>query len=263
MLLGSCTGASDRARALADAELHYKLGDGHFRDREVSQAIRELVFALKADPNHSRAHHLMGFLYIGRRDYDQALSHLRRAVEIDPGFLQAQNNLGTCYLALCRWDEAAGIFRSLTGNPLYQTPYIAENNLGLALFHKGRSLEASRHFQRSVFLNPRFCVGHNNLGMALIELDRPEEALAALGKALAADPECKRSYAEPHLHMGRARERLGQIVQALQEFRLCRELAGVDVPLGHGCGHTPVGLRCEQKLKQLESLSRSPGHGER
>ncbi len=254
-----CARGDDRERALKKAELHYRLGHGSFQDNRPNDAIRELTLALEANPDHEPAHHLLGLLYMARRDYDLALEHLERAVRLDPRDLAAQNNLGTCYLSLCRWGDAERVFTALVGNPLYQTPHIAENNLGLALLDQGRIQESLPHFQRAVLLNPRFCVAFNNLGRALLELGRLEDARATLAKALDADPLCRDTYAEPHLHLGRLLERLGDPGAAMAEYARCVELVGDTLVVTGTCGRPPVGLRCKTKLRQLRALTGSAG----
>ncbi|MBM4320743.1 MAG: tetratricopeptide repeat protein [Deltaproteobacteria bacterium] len=261
-LIGAaCFSPSAREKALKDAELHYQLGDGAFRDRNVPEALKELLQAVRDDPGHAQAHHLLGFVYMGRQEYDQALVHLKRATELKPDLYEAQNNLGTCLLALCRWEDAATVLRKLLLEPLYQTPHVAHNNLGMALLRLEQREEAIIHFQKAVFLNPTFCVAHNNNGMTLLELGRPEEAQLALNKAIAADPSCTQTYAEPHFHLGRLLERAGRLEQAQEHYRRCHELTRTRLVIGFGCGTEPIGPRCEQKLRQagtLEPWSPSP-----
>jgi len=250
-----CTGLSAQERRLRQADLHYRLGDGHFQDGALGQAVRELHKAVTLDPTHAHAHHLLGIAYMGRREFDLAREHLSRAAKLKPKWLEARNNLGTCELALCRWGEAQSIFEELARNPLYSTPYVARNNLGLALFQRGLHAQAVPNFQKAVLYNPKFCVAYNNLGMTLLELGRLEEAERALARALSAEPECGRAYAEPHLHLGRVYERLGDPGQALLSYRRCREMTGSDATgMGYGCGQPSVGLRCEEKIRQLETL---------
>ena len=252
---GACTGRSAAEKRERQADLHYRLGDGHFHDGALGPAIRELHTAVTLDPNHARSHHLLGIGYMGRREFELALEHLQRAVALQPGRLENRNNLGTCLLALCRWDEAQEIFSELARNPLYATPYVARNNLGLALAHRGEHAQAVPHFQKAVLYNPKFCVAYNNLGMTLLELGRVDEAERALTRALDADVACGRSYAEPHLHLGRIHERRGDAEAALLAYRRCRELTGSDTSgLGYGCGQPSVGLRCDEKIRQLETL---------
>lgn len=261
----SCLGPSPKDQALKDAELYYRLGDGAFRDRNIPAAIKDLLKAVQANPDHANAHHLLGFIYMGRQEYDQALTHFKRAVELAPELLEAQNNLGTCYLALCRWQEAEVIFAKLVVDPLYQTPYIAYNNLGMALLHQGRREEAVIRFQRAIFLDPTFCVAFNNLGMTLLDLGQLDDAQRALIQANSADASCA-NYAEPYFHMGRLLERVGRPEQALQQYQRCHELTRTNIPLGHGCGSVPIGPRCEQKLRQrgqLDPWSAGPGDSRR
>jgi len=255
--LCSCFGSRQQAQTLKDAELHYQLGDGAFRDHQIPEALRELMLALKLNPQHAQAEHLLGFIYMGRQEYDRAAEHFRRAVTLEPDFRVARNNLGTSLLALCRWSEAAEVFRELDADPLYATPFIAKNNLGLALLHQGQREEAVAQFQRAVFLNPSFCVGFNNLGMTLLELERFEDAARALQQALAVDPSCTRSYAEPHFHLGRLHEKLGDRQRAHAEYSRCVELTEGQLDLSLGCGQVPVGRRCSEKVRQLQQLEQS------
>src|SRR5947207_3074972 len=70
-------------------------------------------------------------------------------------------------------------------------------NLGMALLEKGRADEALPHFQEAVRLQPDLAALHHNLGNALRTLDRHVEARAAYLDALRLDPE----RAVTHLHI--------------------------------------------------------------
>src|SRR6185295_17291553 len=52
----------------------------------------------------------------------------------------------------------------------------------------GRKEEIIPHFLRALALDPRRADAHNNLGKALLDLERYEEAEASLRRAIALDP---------------------------------------------------------------------------
>ena len=76
-----CSGARQDAPAGAagEGDLHYRLADGNFHAGRVDLAIRELVLALAAAPDHADAHYLYGFILFGRKQFDEAAEHFRRA----------------------------------------------------------------------------------------------------------------------------------------------------------------------------------------
>ena len=65
---------------------------------------------------------------------------------------------------------------------------VAHNNLGVALFHKGRTAEAMAHYLEAVRIDPDYPDVHNNLGLALVGPGRVEEAVAHYREALRARP---------------------------------------------------------------------------
>ena len=66
---------------------------------------------------------------------------------------------------------------------------ITENNLGTALLEKGRYDEAIAHNERSIVLRPDYAPGYNNLGAALRAAGRLDEAVARYRQALDLKPD--------------------------------------------------------------------------
>ena len=218
----------------------------------MTRSLAELITALDRDPDHPEAHHLMAVVRIARREFYEALKHAEKAVRIKPDLHEAKNTLGAIYLALCRWDDAVKLFEQLIREPRYATPYMAHNNLGWALWKLDRREEAFRQFKKAVFFNPDFCLAFNNLGLAYLEEGRTEDAEKQLRKALSVDPACEKSYAEPHLHLARVYERAGRSTDACAQLRTCVDKAPPgEEQASSGCGHSPVGKRCERKAEQL------------
>jgi Flp pilus assembly protein TadD len=213
------------------AAFHYELANNFFYDHNTTSAIRELYTSLEHNPDHAKAHHLLGFIYFGRRDYVRAREHLEKAVALDPDFFEAIANLGTLELALERWEAALPPFERLIGEPLYQTPYLAHNNLGWALLNLVRLEEARVQLETAIFLKPEFCLGYNNLGRLHATAGNTKEALQRFHKATELCPQ----YSEPHYFLGRIYAALSAPEEARDHFKRCHNL-GPESPFGRRCG---------------------------
>ena len=76
--------------------------------------------------------------------------------------------------------------------------WMAHNNLGSALVESGRADEAIAHFEHAIALHPNYPEGLNNLGDALNQLGRFTEALPHFEAALRLNPR----YAEAQNNLG-------------------------------------------------------------
>jgi tetratricopeptide (TPR) repeat protein len=226
------SGCPEGERKLADtAQYHYKLASNFFYDKNPQSAIDELYKAIEIDERHAEAHHLLGFIYFGRKDYLRALKHMQMAVTIDPDLDAAVANLGNLYLATEQWTEAVPYFERLLNKPLYRTPYLAHNNLGWALLNLGRLEEAKRYLELAIFYNPKFCLAYNNLGRLQAQVGETREALDRFHKAAELCP----NYAEPHYFLGRIYDALRSTDTAYSHFKRCHDLAP-ETPYGRRCG---------------------------
>jgi tetratricopeptide (TPR) repeat protein len=98
--------------------------------------------------------------------------------------------------------------------------HVAHNNLGIALAEKGRVDEAIVHFQEQVRLRPNFASAHNNLGLALAARGRPTEAAAHFAHAVEINP----GFAEAHNNLGCALASLGKVEEAASHFTRAVEI---------------------------------------
>jgi tetratricopeptide (TPR) repeat protein len=91
----------------------------------------------------------------------------------------------------------------------------AHNNLGNALGQRGRLDDAVASYQRALALSPEFAEAHNNLGYVLRGLGRLDDAVSSYRRALQIRP----GYAEAHHNLGDALQRLGQLEQAVASYQ--------------------------------------------
>lgn len=216
-----CAASQKEVETKKQIDLDYEMAVNYFNAGETSQAIRSLALVLASDPDHVEANHLMGFIRMGRRQYDEAVTHFKRALAVNPGMLNCKNNLGAAYMFQQRWEEAAVIFQELSKSPLYTSPWLAFGNLGWAYYKMGMLPEALEQTEMSVFLNPKFCLGLNNMGIIQEEMGRED---AAHKNYLAAIENCP-NYPEPHLHLGMIHASHGENANAYKYFKRCHELS--------------------------------------
>jgi tetratricopeptide (TPR) repeat protein len=89
------------------------------------------------------------------------------------------------------------------------------NNLGHALLALNRAGEAIGRYLRAIAVRPGFAEAYNNIGCALQKLERFKEAIAYHERALAIKPD----YAEAHTHLGGALHRLDLAEEASAHCR--------------------------------------------
>jgi Flp pilus assembly protein TadD len=135
--------------------------------------------------------------------------------------------LATAAVVLCvvvtRWN--LGLWRNSETLFAYATQVTQNNsaalsNLGNALLDQGRPDEALSRFQEAARLKPRSAAVHNNLGVALGELGRLNEAIGQFQEALQLVPD----HAHARFNLGKALERKGQLDEAMGEYQMALKL---------------------------------------
>lgn len=92
---------------------------------------------------------------------------------------------------------------------------IAHQNLGAALVQEGRNEEAIMHFRAAIHINPYLAETHNNLGIVLSNLGQITNALACFERAIAIKPD----YAEAFNNLGMGLAQLDRMADAQLYFQ--------------------------------------------
>jgi tetratricopeptide (TPR) repeat protein len=116
--------------------------------------------------------------------------------------------------------------------------WVAHNNLGYALKQAGKIEEAIAHYQQALRIEPDYAEAHYNLGNALKRLGRIPEAIAHYEQALRIKPD----YAEAHNNLGNALKLAGKIEEAIahyeQALRIEPDFAEAHCNLGNALEQT-------------------------
>jgi Tfp pilus assembly protein PilF len=184
------------------------------------------------------AQNVMGLVYqFMLHRPDEAVIHYQAALKIDPKFSEAANNLGTAYIELGRYGEACKMFEQVLTDDLYGTPFIAQGNLGWALYKSGNAANGIAHLRTAVQLNPGYCQGYRSLGTIFYELGQLPEAEKEFRTFQDKCPQnCEAGY-----RLGLTLLKESQQEKAREEFAVCAK-----------CKETDIASECSHLLKLMQ-----------
>ena len=153
----------------------YQLALGIFERGKPREALDHALRALELNEENQDAAYLIALIYLSFCQaapadchLEEAARHARRALQIRSDFREAQNLLGVVYIHQKKYDDAVTVLRPLSEDILYRTPENAWGNLGWAYLELGKHDDAIRALERAVAAEPNFCVGHYRLGLAYV-----------------------------------------------------------------------------------------------
>ncbi len=150
------------------------------------------------------------------------------------------------------WRDSEALFRHAV--LVTDKNYLAYNNLGFFLSHKGKTAEALENYRKSLSINPAYEDALNNVGYVLALQKKHQEAIGYYEAALRVRP----NQADVHNNLGNALSELGRIDEAMQQYELTLKLKPE-----HADAHNNLGIalamrgRLDEAKKQFEEAIRS------
>jgi adenylate cyclase len=196
--------------------------ESHLEARELYER------ALALDPDYARAYVGLGWTYFDEWPFgwsespevlDKALELGRKSLALDDAQTEAHQLISCVYLWQLKHDQAEKAIREV----LALAPGNAEalSFLGYILTFAGRPAEALEPLQAAIRLNPKVPVRYRfYLGLALLALDRHEEATAELERCLAEN----RAYVPAWATLARAYVVTGRMERAGEAYRAIRKV---------------------------------------
>ncbi|RTL56425.1 MAG: tetratricopeptide repeat protein [Rhodocyclaceae bacterium] len=167
---------------------------------------------LRSYPKHIFGKKALAASFIQLGHPEMAIPVLQDALSLSPRDAELHSNLAGAYVKTSQFDEARQ--SALTAIEIASNNQGAYCNLGLACRHLGVWQQALAAYSRAIELNPKDFISLNNAGVALIEMEHPEQAIVCLKAAL----ELKPDYDEAKWNLGRAHEDLKIFNNASEVF---------------------------------------------
>jgi tetratricopeptide (TPR) repeat protein len=110
------------------------------------------------------------------------------------------------------WKDTETLFRHALD--VTRDNWLAHYNLGVALSQAGRFEEAIGHYEQTLRLTPDDAAAHNNLGACLSGQGKVPEAIAHFERALRIKPD----YAEAHCNLANVLQQTGKFEEAIAHY---------------------------------------------
>jgi tetratricopeptide (TPR) repeat protein len=140
-------------------------------------------------------------------------------------------------LMVCAWKQTAYWKNSETlwTRTLACTTgvYVDHNNIGVALLEKERADEAITHFQKALEIKPGDAAVQNNLGYTLLQKGSVDEAINYFQSALQIRPD----FAEAHYNLGNALDQKGRVDEAITQFQQALQIKPDDADAHNNLGN--------------------------
>ena len=125
---------------------------------------------------------------ISKGEYKEALTVLDKLTQSYPNDPNLYFFGGNCYIAMQSFDQAILCYQeAIKLKPDFAA---AHNNLGICLYEVGRPEEAHVSYKRAIALQPDYADAHNNIGNIYKDSGHVDEAITSYKKAIELDPNC-------------------------------------------------------------------------
>jgi len=197
-------GKVDEATTYLDSALKLKPDDSEtqvdaaglwFRNGEVSKAKERLKSVLARDPNHARAHGLLGRIYMFENDSDDAVRELQASIHLEDDF-ETEYFLGIAYLKGKKLDMTESCFQQLESK--MGNSAALHVLFGRAYLITKFSQKAIAEFEKAIALDSQYPRAHAFLGYAYLEFYQNKgypRARAEFEKEIRVHPNDYRAYA--------------------------------------------------------------------
>ena len=190
-------------------------------------AIRWLERSVAMDPESKEAWYYLGRAYYTATRMPDARAAFEHVLRLEPHDARAENNLGLIFESGGKTDDAIAAYRNAiawqTDNaPSAEQPYL---NLGSLLVTLDRAEEAISPLRKAVELASANSQCHLRLGTAYLHLNRLDEAQKELLEAVRLSPQ----DATAHYQLGRYYKRVKNVDAAKREFDRVSEIQSAEV----------------------------------
>jgi Tfp pilus assembly protein PilF len=251
-----CAGSKQQPGAQSperQSDAEYDLARDLFGKGNPRAALDHALKAVSLNEDNEKAHYMVSVIYLSfcstERGYGapdcrlaDAEMYARGSLKANPHFRDGMNLLAQILIDEKKCPEAVQVVEPLTRDAAYVHPYLAWGNLGWAQVCAGQIDPGIASLRNAISAEPRFCVGHYRLGIALDKKGDLKGAEDSLTNAVTADPQCEALQDAWEARCG-VRLRLGKPDEARKDCEKCKEISV----------QTATGKACEQRLQKLSA----------
>ena len=163
------------------ANTNYNLGVAFLSKRMFKEGEECFHKAIDEAPKLVEAYVQLGGIAMERGDLDSCLHYNIMAVKHRPFFAVPWANIGFVHMQRGETDEALKAFKkAVKQDPNFVQAY---SNLGGVHFMRGELEESLKWNNKAIEIEPMFGPAYNNMAMCYIEMERWDDAEAAVKKA--------------------------------------------------------------------------------
>jgi len=202
----------------SDLETLDVLGKAYLHMKDYKALTSVFTRIMEVNPDSAAGHVMMGTAYDQMLQEDDALKEFQAAAKADRNFMGVHSGLALLYWKQGNVELAEQEFRSELRR--FPADPVSNRLLGELFLRNDRPAEAAPYFQKALEANRRDRDAIFDLAKAELDMDRPEQAVAALRRAIQIDP----AYAEAHYLLSTTLRRLGHADEALREQKIFLDL---------------------------------------
>jgi arylsulfatase A-like enzyme/Flp pilus assembly protein TadD len=169
------------------------LSQAYMNRRNIRDAIRVLDTGVKINPKDYSLLSAFGTLLVKTEQWDKAAEILGKALAVVDDDPESWDNLGIVAMRQGEFPKALEYFqKAVAADGHYALAYSNMGFVHFQIYKAGKKPEdlarAIENFRKAADVNPVMNLAWRGLGVASLEAVKPDEAIAAWEKALAADP---------------------------------------------------------------------------
>jgi tetratricopeptide (TPR) repeat protein len=207
---------------------------------QLEDALDQFRQALAIEPHLAEAHVNFGTVLYAADRPDEAISQFKQALGLDPQAALDPHILGSTLPTKSRTDEPSDRFaEAVRSDPKWSSA--ALNNIGNALRDGGRVDEAIDYLQLAIRIDPTSAAAYNNLGLALQMQHRVDQAIRHFQESIRLDPKAAKGA---HSNLGFVLLSQGRLEEAIGHFQQAVKLDPKFITAQHGLGICLHGAAC-------------------
>jgi S1-C subfamily serine protease/lipopolysaccharide biosynthesis regulator YciM len=173
-----------------NAAVYYKKAEELWKNEDPKGALEQMNLSIDASPNYSGSYHFRGFIYLyGIRNYEKAVEDFTKAIQMQPDFIGSYFYRGMSYHDLEKNIEAIKDFSKVISMDKENTDAYFMRALIKSSMNdrQGAISDYDEIIKREKSAKPtvyNMATVYNNKAYCLVELEKANEALPFVSKAL-------------------------------------------------------------------------------